>query len=614
MNKKLDFKGIIILFFILVVLVFFLYPIFAVIGGIALAIIDIIFGGNGNIGDILIDTAEFAWIRWEITLISLFIISIVLIVNQNEEKSQNLKQRFMLNKIPTFSRLYATKIEKKKIHIDKTSKAITTNKEEIEQFFEFLKRKREQIDTGHQNGIILNDINYNTFHSFINGAKESLYILSWRVDEKLLAELLWSIKDKKIEVNLITKNRKSKGYLDKFKEYCSNLKIEQIHRDKIHAKFMVSDNKTLILGSSNITDASLSKYGGFLDCNVITDHKETVQDATNLFESLYYDKDQMKNLQNSKFMYTRHSKNCLPLSLKPYFEKETEEIVLLFSCNMVDRRIVDRIIEWNSKTPIKIYVGDDWGTSSFSQENLKSMIWLFDTSNSKYKNVNVIPVNNNIHSKLYLFKKQQVAFISSQNLTVESWQSLLEAGIIHDEKKDFNYLYDSIESLRKSNLSKIETDDIEKTSKPEDTYSGTIEERSIKIPWDLPEVDADWRIPRTRNQFYFKLTKNKRNEKEESDTRIVGSSKTNKKSPKDVLLEELKKESLSAHAKTGLYSRPTRSILTGKSSKKNKIRELESEIETLKKELEIESSEQKKKRIIEGIMWKQKELDEFDKE
>ena len=333
---------------------------------------------------------------------------------------------------------------------DKTQSFSDGKQKEIEEFFDALQRKKKSI-AHYIFGVILNDANYNIFYSFINESKESLNILCWRIDEKLLSEMLWFLKDKNINVKIITKNRTNKGYLTEFKKHCSNLKLDTIHRNKIHAKIIIKDDGELILGSSNFTEASMSESGHFLDCNVITKHRETIESAIDLFKSLIHNKDYTKEIQNSKLMYSRNHKDYLPFSLKTYFEKESEEITLLFSCNQVDKRIIDRIIEWNSKTAIKLYVSDNWATSDLSNDNLNSMKWLYEASIKNYKNVNVIPVTADVHSKLYLFKNQNTAFISSQNLTVESWQSLLEAGILTDDKKDLKYLYDSINSLKNPN-------------------------------------------------------------------------------------------------------------------------------------------------------------------
>jgi len=206
----------------------------------------------------------------------------------------------------------------------------STDKKEIQEFFENLERKKEKSVIGYQTGTILSDTNYDMFYSFINDTKKSLYILMWRIDERLLSEMLWSLKDKDVRVLLITKNRIKKGYIDKFKTYCSKLKIELVHRNKIHAKIIIKDDNMLILGSSNITLASMSESGHLLDCNIITNHKETIQDSITLFQSWYINKDYMKKIENSKLMYSKNSPDCLPFSIKQYFERETEEIVLLW--------------------------------------------------------------------------------------------------------------------------------------------------------------------------------------------------------------------------------------------------------------------------------------------
>src|SRR3989338_690931 len=94
---------------------------------------------------------------------------------------------------------------------DKTQSFSDGKQKEIEEFFDALQRKKKSI-AHYILGVILNDANYNIFYSFINESKESLNILCWRIDEKLLSEMLWFLKDKNINVKIITKNRTNKGY------------------------------------------------------------------------------------------------------------------------------------------------------------------------------------------------------------------------------------------------------------------------------------------------------------------------------------------------------------------------------------------------------------------
>lgn len=524
-------------------------------------------------------------------------------------KSRIKKRESVIPKKEESQTLYA-KLKEYKSRIIPIKTKIETDsdkkRKEIKSFFESLQRKKKENILSY-NGTILDDSNYNLFYSFINETKESLCILCWRVDERLLSELLWFLKDKNIKVQLITKNRTNKGYLKEFKKYCSNLKLENpTHRNKIHAKLIIKDNKYLVLGSSNFTEASMSETGNFLDCNIITKHKEIVESAIDLFKSLYQNKDYTKN---SKLMYSRNHKDYLPFSLKPYFEKENEEIILLFSCNQVDKRIIDRIIEWNSKTLIKLYVSDRWTTSEINQDNLYSMKWLCGASSNAYRNVRVIPIRSNVHSKLYLFKGQKIAFISSQNLTVESWQSLLETGIITNDKKDLKYLLGSIKSFKKSKLDKI--DDLEETDKPESSFSGSKYEAPIGLPWELPEADEKWKIPKSRIWKYYKLVKHKPKEKSEKLLESVGKREGSSKIIKNPLLEELGSKYLKNYSTTELYSKPTRFLLKGISRRKEMLF-WENKLEYFNRLYKEASSDKERKRNRGAIDYIEKKLEEFD--
>ena len=507
--------------------------------------------------------------------------------------------------------LYA-KQKVKRLYQNKSKvKSESKDKEEIKAFFASLQKKRKIPLSEYKQGIILSDANFNLFYSFLNSTNKSLKILCWRIDEKLLSELLWFLKDKDISVEIIAKNRTNPGYLNEFKKYCSKLEINSKHRTKIHAKLIVKDGTSLIGGSSNFTEASMSETGYFLDCNIITNHKPTIQSAIDLFNSIYDNKDYTKGIKDSKLMYSRNDKDYLPLSLKPYFEQEKEEIILLFSCKQVDKRIVERIIGWNPSTQIKLYVSDYWSTSEISNENLVSMKWLYETFINVYKNVTVIPIKSNVHSKLYLFNGQGIAFVSSQNLTVSSWQSLLETGVTTDNKSDFEYLMSLIKSFKKSQLSKIESTDWEETNKPEDTFSGSEYERSIGLPWELPEANSEWKIQKTRNIVYFKLVKGRPSENKSELSQFQGSRDKTKEIIKSPLLQELESRHLYKQATTDLRSSPTRYTLTGKLSKRKIIRGMEAELAHFKKRYELESDGEKKKKLEEAIKYREKELEKY---
>jgi len=106
MDRKNKVWGIITIYFFFIVFVFILYPIFAIIGGIILAILHIIFGGNGDLGTVLMDTSIFVWSHWKIILFILFLLSVFL-----ESKSKEII--YEIKKGPLFSKLYATKAKKR---------------------------------------------------------------------------------------------------------------------------------------------------------------------------------------------------------------------------------------------------------------------------------------------------------------------------------------------------------------------------------------------------------------------------------------------------------------------------------------------------------------------
>ncbi|GEM_PF-6498093 len=468
---------------------------------------------------------------------------------------------------------------------------------DINQFFDTLQRKNKLVSSEPSNGVTINDANYDLVFPFINSTTNSLRIITWRVDEKLMSEILWPLRDKNIDIKIITNSRVKRGYLDVFrKKWCSDLKIDVIHRKKSHAKYIIRDGKSMLLGSSNFTDASMSKNGFMLDCNIIVDDGATIQHAIDVFDSIYFNKDLTKDIKNSKFTYSRNEHDFLPFVLENYVRNESKEIVLLFSCNMVDKKIIDRIIKWNRVTPISLYVGNRWPSSQISLDNLQSMKWLYGSSINGYENVKVIAIDMDVHSKLYIFKGQNLALVSSQNLTVESWQSMMETGIFTDNSEDLRYIHDTIRSFRRSALTKIESEDYDEAEKPESAFSGSFDEKSIGMPWDLPEADDKWKILKPKNYVYYKLAKNKAEVKKGNFENFAQRTEATK-TEKNQMLVELEQEYLTKETKSGLSPKLTRYRPTGKTSKKSESLYYERRLEYHRKRFNITNSADDKKAI-----------------
>ena len=139
-----------------------------------------------------------------------------------------------------------------------------------------------------------------------------------------------------------------------------------------------------------------------------------------------------------------------------------------------------------------------------------------------------------------------------------------------------------LKNQKKSSLSVIDIAGEEQPN-PDDLFSGTTSESSVGIPWELPDSNSEWKIPRTRNQSYYKLVKDKPKIVDEnifeSSGKREGSTIT-----RNPIQEELKSKQLLKHSQTGLR-KFTRHTPTGKLSKKNELRYWETELERLKEEL-----------------------------
>ena len=81
---------------------------------------------------------------------------------------------------------------------------------------------------------------------------------------------------------------------------------------------------------------------------------------------------------------------------------------------------------------------------------------------------------------------------------------------------------------------------------------------------------------------------------------------------RDKLLKELKSFHLSKQLITGLYSYPTRRILTSKLSKRTAFRNLEAELELYRKLLTVASNEHERKSFDDAIKWIEKEIEKYN--
>ena len=364
---------------------------------------------------------------------------------------------------------------------------------EIIDFFDKLEnRYNNKIPKDVYSDLYLSNENFNLFHSFISNTRERLDIITAFLEEDLLSELVYLLRDSSVKIRIITRNIRSEGYLAYLKKKF-NLSIELKKMNKNHSKLMIRDSEKIITGSSNITEASMSKNEYNYDANVLTDNKDDVSLAQKIFNSLWNNENLIINEDenNSLLLYSKDSKKQLPKILESLIKDEKEEIILVFSSSLIDKRIIKKIREYNMFPKIRIVTSNKWSDEPINEYQLDTMKYLMSLSKRTEDKIQVLPKNKLIHAKIYIFKSQNITLISSQNLTVKSWQSLFETGYLIKDKRTVKKIIEGVNKLPDSVFDSI---NVCETERPMSTWSESTSEITLKVPWNLSESDPNWKI------------------------------------------------------------------------------------------------------------------------
>lgn len=430
---------------------------------------------------------------------------------KNEDKKYPTKNNYYKKMTETkkenINKIYG-KSEIKNIEKNDTKLDTINNVDDSKDFIDSIKfhgNTQDPIDD-----IYLDDKNFELFSSFLYNAKKSIDIVTNRIDSKRLIELLKPLEEKNIRIRVITANITEKSLLEYYKEKNKNIELRKI--SKIHAKVIILDEKRILTGSSNI-----KSMNNFFETNIISSHKESVELAQEFFNSLWRQKSEGHILGNSKFVYTINKQEFLPECIEELIKKENKEIILFMPAGLIDRLVIKHISKLrNNNTKINLIIGNKW--SSFIEEmdidKKETMEWLSNIANKNQKDIKDFKIRCkkvNNHSKVYIFKGQKIAIVSSQNLTIGSWAAsenkrndLLESAFIIQDKNQIKKIIETIDSFGKADFESIGK--IEETLK--NTFSSNYtskEEEKYGIPWQLSDTDRI--IEKTKSNIRYKIKK-----------------------------------------------------------------------------------------------------------
>ena len=355
------------------------------------------------------------------------------------------------------------------------------------------------------------DSHIDIFKSFVSNTTNSLDIITHDFSEKILVDLLNHVRNKKIGVRIITYSINDRGYLEPFTRRYPNISVQIRKLKNIHSKLIIRDSEKAILGSSNLDNASLNNN---YEINVCFDEGKDVHRAKEIFDSLWTGKDIIKKEIKSNLVFSNSDESGLPLYLKRFFEDE-KEVTIIMNLNAIDKEVIDTIKSWNKKLKIKLVTGSSWTNQPISKNKIESFRFLKSTFGDKKSDVQVIPRNVHVHAKTYLFKKQKIVFVSSQNLTKDSWRSELETGYLLKNENQLNNILKSLERFGEGRLQDLNFID---TSKPDSKWITKGGEFAVsKVPWMLLEEKDPTFLPKEKVWTYFKLIRDERKKKGERE-------------------------------------------------------------------------------------------------
>ncbi|NQS97504.1 MAG: 50S ribosomal protein L30 [candidate division Zixibacteria bacterium] len=293
--------------------------------------------------------------------------------------------------------------------------------------------------------------NWRIFDRFIKAAEKKLDIITGRMSFETF-ELLFNSLSSSIETRIIVGNT-PRNY-EKIKNFITERKLKvSIYKCRgVHSKLCISDEKAVLLGSSNMLLTSLGNQNrtGNFEADIISVDVSVVNEACNFFESLWQERRKYTPIYTDcQFL----SSLCgIPNKIKELISK-TEEELIIFSPNFADKEIIRYIRVKNENIRIKIVL--QWPNSS-NENNKRALNILRDgkTENGK-KLFSISPRRQSIHAKIYVFDKKK-ALISSVNLTMSSWRKMIETALLTSDKEIIDDIIKKIKQFDYKNPLSIE--------------------------------------------------------------------------------------------------------------------------------------------------------------
>ena len=335
-------------------------------------------------------------------------------VKEKKEKSRTEKER-KANK----------KVNRQKIH---------QNEKEEQRRKLVEERPLKKIEIKEQD-FFFQDNTIDVFYSFLSEAKKTIRIVADTVTYEALSKILPD-KTQNLSIKILARSLPNRSEIEK------EIGKENVKRcRKLHAKFIIRDDKSLLLSSCNITLGALGDLKsrpGSIEATLVTDDPDVVNRAKTLFDVVWEEKEDVSALKSSSPFIS--SAFGLPNQIVELIRSAKENITIIVpplglkSSEEGKKSIPKFIREENPNVQIHIFMNHSVPKSS--EGGIQEI--------NNLENVSLTFVKELVHAKVYIADWKR-AIISSANLNEESWVWNLETGIITDDPRHILKIKNTIE-------------------------------------------------------------------------------------------------------------------------------------------------------------------------
>ena len=141
---------------------------------------------------------------------------------------------------------------------------------------------------------------YNEVEKLIKNAQHSIKISSAWIKSSLIEKLLNATEENNIDLEVVIRASELRdllitdsGVLKKIKKFGGKIYLN----NRLHAKFIIVDDKEAVVGSANFTEAGFSEYkDGNIEAAVYYDEKDEIGKLKNYFDQIKKDSRQLDNI------------------------------------------------------------------------------------------------------------------------------------------------------------------------------------------------------------------------------------------------------------------------------------------------------------------------------